>query len=159
MLRTAKNKLFFLCLAVPLGVGLISGLLILPVARPVYKGLTKPPFSPPSWLFPLAWFLLYLLMGAATWFVVTASSFQQDLHIALMLFTAQLMLSFLWPVTFFRLQLFGLAFLILCFLWFLLFLNLTVYYRISKTAGKLFLPYVLWVFYALYLNLGIIFLN
>ena len=71
-----KGKTLLICLALPLAVGLLASLLTLGGMRD-YAGMAKPPLAPPGWLFPVAWTLLYLLMGLASWLVVGAAASEE----------------------------------------------------------------------------------
>ena len=74
-----KGKTLLICLALPLAVGLLASLLTLGGMRD-YAGMAKPPLAPPGWLFPVAWTLLYLLMGLASWLVVGAAASEEELR-------------------------------------------------------------------------------
>lgn len=123
-----------------------------------YKTLNKPPLTPPSAYFPIAWGILYTLM-AISFVIILFKPYTKDKYIAVNLFLFQLILNFTWSYVFFELKSIVLAFIDLLLL--LLFLIFTVYYffKLSKTAGILLIPYLLQVIFALYLNLGILFLN
>lgn len=143
----------------PLLIGSVSSFLIGDIAKRLYPLLEKPPFSPPAFLFPIAWIILYLLMGLATYYMLLSVTSDENKQMALMIYTAQLLVNFLWPIVFFMLQLYGLAAFILCFLFFLVSINIIVYSRINRYSGILLIPYFLWLGYALYLNFGILFLS
>ncbi len=121
----------------------------------VYDQAIKPPLTPPDWLFPVAWSLLYTLMGVSFGRVLLAGADRQ----ALVLYMAQLLGNFLWTVLFFGFHLYGLAFVWLIILWLLIALMATAFYKIDSLAGLLQLPYLLWVAFAGYLNLMIWLLN
>ena len=122
-----------------------------------YEELTKPAFSPAGWLFPIAWTLLYAAMATAMWFVLRTKS--PDRYILLGLYTAQLAVNLLWPYLFFVQQALGLAFFWLLLLWMLAAIMLYQFFRISKTAGCILLPYQLWLTYAAVLNFTLARLN
>lgn len=121
--------------------------------------LKQPPFSPPGWLFPVVWTILYILMGIASWLVWTSDANKQDIAYALMVYGRQLFVNFFWSIFFFRLNWYLFAFVWLLLLWGLILANILVFYRIRKTAAYLLIPYLVWVTFAGYLNLGIWYLN
>ena len=123
-----------------------------------YNALNKPPLTPPASYFPIAWGILYTLMAVA-FIIILFKPNIKDKYIAVNLFLFQLILNFTWSYVFFELKSVTLALVDLIFL--LLFLSLTIYYffKISKIAGIFLIPYLLQVIFALYLNLGILFLN
>ena len=153
-----KGKTLLICLALPLAVGLLASLLTLGGMRD-YAGMAKPPLAPPGWVFPIAWTLLYLLMGLASWLAVGAAASEERKQEALSLYAVSLAANFLWPLVFFGL---GRYFLALCWLVVLLVLVLLTwrqFRRLDRRAGALLTPYILWLCFALYLNLGAAILN
>jgi len=124
-----------------------------------YLTLNKPSFTPPSWLFAPAWISLYFLMGVALFLVWSSSDPLKKRRPAIILFGFQLFLNALWSIAFFGLQspLFGLIVIIV--LWILILLTIIGFFKISKIAGWLLIPYILWVSFATILNLAILVLN
>lgn len=122
-----------------------------------YEGLVKPAFAPPPWLFPVAWTLLYAAMATAMWFVLRAQG--RDRFILLGLYVAQLAVNLFWPYLFFVQQALGLAFFWLILLWMLAAIMLCQFFRESKVAGWLLVPYQLWLTFAAVLNFCIARLN
>ena len=152
------KKLLIICLVVPLAVGSIAALLT-GGGVDTFETLRKPPLSPPGWLFPVAWTILYVLMGAASYLVLTSGRPQGEINRALMLYGIQLGFNFLWPVFFFGLSAYLFAFVWLLALWLLIFATLLAFRRVSDSAGWLLAPYLAWVTFAGYLNFGIYLLN
>lgn len=150
-------KTLILCIAIPLGVGGLSALLT-QNSMMAFDALTQPPLSPPAWLFPVVWSILYVLMGIASYLVVTSDKPARS-RTALTIYGLQLVFNFFWSIIFFRLEAYLLAFVWLVLLWILILLTTVLFYRIRKAAGYLMLPYLLWVTFAGYLNLGIYLLN
>lgn len=148
-------KKLFICLAVPLAVGIVSALLT-QNSMQLFASVNKPPLSPPGWLFPVVWTILYLLMGAALYLIVTSG---QDYTSALAVYGMQLAFNFMWSIIFFNLELYLTAFIWLVILWLLIAENIRQFSQISRTAGILLIPYLLWVTFAGYLNLAIYLLN
>ena len=94
-----KWKPFLLSLAIPLAAGglgtLLSG------GMDTYGKLNQPPLSPPGWVFPIVWSILYLLMGYASYRIYVSEADREDKRKALTFYGIQLFLNFLWPVVFF----------------------------------------------------------
>lgn len=150
-------KKLLIMLAIPLAVGGLSALVSGGMTN--YNEFNQPPLSPPGWVFPLAWTILYLLMGYASYRVLTSGAEPEQIRKALILYGAQLFLNFLWSPIFFGLQWYLVAFFVLIALWVLIFLTMRAFSEIDEKAGDLLLPYILWVTFAGYLNLGVYFLN
>lgn len=150
-------KLLVICLVIPLAVGGLSALVSGGMAD--YQQLNQPPLSPPGWLFPIVWTLLYLLMGYASYRVVTADAPREEKRRALLVYAAQLLVNFLWSPIFFGLELRLTAFIVLVILWILVYITMRLFSKIDERAGDLLLPYILWVTFAGYLNIGTFLLN
>ena len=147
-------KKLLVCLAIPLAVGGLSALLSGGMAD--YSLLNQPPLSPPGWVFPIVWTVLYLVMGYASYRIATADG---DRKRALRLYGAQLAVNFLWPLVFFGLSWYLTAFFVLLLLWALILLTQREFARIDPKAADLLIPYLLWVTFAGYLNFGTFLLN
>lgn len=156
MKREWKSLLLFL--ALPLAVGWLSAQLS-GGGMQTFSQLNKPPLSPPGWLFPVVWTLLYLLMGYASWQVYIALEPEPEKKKALRTYALQLAVNFFWSIIFFGMSRYLFAFIWLLLLWGLIILTMIRFYRIRRLAGELLLPYFLWVTFAGYLNLGIYLLN
>lgn len=153
-----KLKRLIVCLAVPLIIGGLSALLSGP-GMELFASLEKPPLSPPGWLFPVVWTFLYLLMGLASYLVLESGGEQKQISAALTMYGVQLAVNFFWSIFFFNMQLYLFSFFWLVLLWCLILATLISFYRLSKPAGLLLVPYLLWVTFAGYLNLAIALLN
>lgn len=149
-------KRLLLCLAIPLAVGALAGILTKD-SMLQFAQLNKPPLSPPGWLFPIVWTVLFLLMGLSSYLISVSDSAQK--RPALILYAIQLTVNFFWSIFFFRFGWYGFSFFWLLLLWVLIFLTIRAFRRISPVAAILLLPYLLWVTFAGYLNLGIALLN
>ncbi len=152
-----KLKKRLICLAIPLAVGGLAALLS--GGMESYKVVNQPPLSPPGWVFPVVWTVLYLLMGEASYRVLTANADPDRIKKALTAYGVQLFLNFLWPLVFFGGQMYLAAFFILIALWVGIFITMRRFSKINETAGDLLIPYLLWVTFAGYLNLGVFLLN
>ena len=124
-----------------------------------FAELNQPPLSPPGWLFPIVWTVLYTLMGLASYLAITSSGLPENKRHSIVLYATQLAVNFLWPIFFFGLSAYLFAFVWLIILWLLIMANIFSFYSLSGTAGLLMIPYLIWVTFAGYLNLGIYLLN
>ncbi len=148
----------FVCIAIPLLVGGLSAL-VTRSEMEKYATLNQPPLSPPGWLFPIVWTVLFVLMGIASYLVLRRDPDSLVVRNALKLYGIQLVFNFVWSVLFFNLGMFYLAFAWLVLLWVLILVTLLQFRRIAPAAGWLMLPYLLWVTFAGYLNLAVAMLN
>ena len=119
---------------------------------------TKPLLTPPQWVFPVVWSILYALMGISA-ARISLMPPSKERNRGLNLFTAQLIVNFFWPLLFFNTQAFGFALIWLILLWALVLAVILVFRKIDKTAGWLLIPYLVWLTFALYLNAGVYILN
>ena len=147
-----------MCLALPLIIGGLSALLSGP-GMELFASLEQPPLSPPGWLFPVVWTLLYLMMGLASCLVLESGGERKQISAALTLYGVQLAVNFFWSIFFFNMQLYLFSFFWLVLLWCLILATLISFYQLSKPAGLLLVPYLLWVTFAGSLNLAIALLN
>lgn len=139
-------------------VGALSGWLTRRGAQ-IYKAeVTKPPLSPPSMVFPIVWTVLFALMGVGA-ARISMSPASHGRSRSLGLFLVQLLFNFLWSVIFFNLQSFGLALVWLTVLWALILWMILSFRGVDRLAAGLQVPYLLWVTFAAYLNLGVWILN
>ena len=155
-MKTNFKKLL-IQLAIPLATGGIATLLS--GGMDTYKTVNQPPLSPPGWVFPIVWTILYLLMGYAAYRVITRDTPRENRKKAMLFYGIQLFLNFLWPILFFRFKAFWLAFFVLLALWVFIYLTMHLFSQIDETAESLLIPYLLWVTFAGYLNLGVALLN
>lgn len=144
-------------LALPLAVGGLSALLSGGMEN--HRGINQPPLSPPGWVFPVVWTILYLLMGYAAYRITQSGADPQEIKKAQRIYLAQLVLNFLWSPVFFGLNRYMLAFLILVAMWILIYWTMIRFSKLDKLAGDLLIPYLLWVTFAGYLNFGVYLLN
>lgn len=147
-------KKLLVCLAIPLAVGGLSVLFSGGMAD--YMLLNQPPLSPPGWLFPIVWTVLYLVMGYASYRVLIAGDNNKG---ALRLYGAQLAVNFLWPLIFFGLSWYLTAFFLLVILWVLILLTQKAFSQVDPVSADLLIPYLLWVTFAGYLHFGVFLLN
>ena len=118
----------------------------------------KPPLSPPGMVFPIVWSILFALMGIGAARVATSPKRKSD-DIALNLFIIQLIVNFFWSFFFFNAQAFGFAAIWLILLWVLVLLMIIAFWKVDRLAAWLQIPYLIWLTFAAYLNLGVYLLN
>jgi benzodiazapine receptor len=139
--------------------GVIGGIFTASSVGTWYTTLIKPAFNPPNWLFSPVWICLYALMGVAL-FLVWKRGFQTEgVKNALFFFGLQLALNTLWSVLFFGLKMPFAAFVEIAILWCLILITLLKFKKISRLAGLLLVPYILWVSFAAVLNFFLWHLN
>lgn len=155
-MHKVKWKPLIICLCIPLLVGGLSGWLTMG-SMETYQKLNQPPLSPPGVVFPIVWGVLFLLMGISSYLVYESDA--KNKKSALIIYAVQLVFNFTWSLLFFNLHAYLFAFIWLCVLWLLILAMVIIFYRINKAAGLLQIPYLLWVAFAGYLNLGIFLLN
>ena len=153
---TGKQIVFWILLSE--AVGLLSGLLSREGTALYAELLQKPPFSPPGWVFPVVWTILYGLMGLSAAIIYAAPPTQARSR-GLNLFIAQLIVNFFWSPIFFNARAYGFALAWLLLLWVLVVLMTLQFRKVDKTAALLQIPYILWLTFAAYLNYGVWQLN
>lgn len=124
-----------------------------------YATLVKPSFRPPNWIFGPVWTALYFLMGVALYLVWTKGLKKKNVKIAVKIFGIQLILNSLWPILFFGLESPFYALIEIIVLWVAVAATIFKFYKISKNAAYLLIPYLLWVSFAMFLNYSIFILN
>ena len=155
----SKLKSYIYSILIALGVGGLSAL-ITSGSMDIYKEINTPPLSPPSVLFPIVWSVLFVLMGISAAMVYNAeSALVRERNSALLTYGLSLIFNFFWSIIFFNMRMYLFAFIWLVILWLLILLTIIKYYNINKLAALLQIPYLLWVTFAGYLNLGIYILN
>jgi len=124
-----------------------------------YADLSKPFFNPPDWAFGVVWPILYVMMGVAAFLIWNRGFGNKQVRIALGLFVAQLVLNGFWTPIFFGLHMIGLALAEIILLWLAILATIVGFWRLSKAAACLLIPYILWVSFAIALNAALWHLN
>jgi len=155
--------------------GILGSIFTMPKINTWYATLNKPSFTPPGWFIGLVWTILFFLMGISLYLVWSKNweiklppesdrkkawnriseklwfgSWREEN--AALIFALQLALNILWSVVFFGLRSPGFAFFEILMLWFAILYTIINFYRISKPASYLLIPYILWVTFASFLN-------
>lgn len=157
-----NQKINFKALLISLVISLGTGGLAAFLTRngmAVYETLNKPVLSPPAWVFPVVWTILYILMGISAYLIYQTEHNKEEKEQALSLYGFQLFFNFLWAIVFFGFQNQILAFVVLVILWLLIIMMIKSFNAINPLAAKLQIPYLLWVTFAGYLNLAIYLIN
>ena len=145
-------------IAVTEGVGLLAALLSGDSAAR-YAELQRPPLSPPGAVFGIAWTILYALMAIAAYLVFKSDAPRQQVREALTWYAAQLFVNALWPIVYFRFGALWAAVVVLVVLIAFVVGTMRRFYHINPAAGWLLVPYLLWLLFATYLNIGTALLN
>lgn len=153
-----NSGILFKCIAIPLLTGALAALISLGGMR-TFESLNQPPLSPPGWLFPIAWTILYTLMGIASYLVLVSGKNKEAIQKVILVYAYQLVVNFLWPTFFFNFGWYLFSFFWLLLLWGLVLILILRCYRISEKAAYLLIPYLLWLSFAGYLNLAVWWLN
>ncbi len=154
--RPILTILFSIALAE--GIGLLSGFLSGDISA-VYANLRQPPAAPPGIVFPIAWGILYALMGIAAALIWLNNGDREPRIKALWTYAAQLAVNFSWSIIFFRFEAFGPGVAVILLLDLLVLLAFLRFLPISRPAALMLIPYLLWLAYATYLAVGIFILN
>jgi len=139
--------------------GLVGSFFTSPAIPGWFATLVKPAFSPPNWIFAPVWTILFVLMGISMYLVWNKGLQNSDVRISLFIFDIQLVLNVLWSFLFFGLRSPFYAFVEIIILWVVIAFTIQNFLKISRTAGLLLVPYILWVSFAAILNFYIWNLN
>ncbi len=153
-----KKDELAISILLPIAVGVVSSYLTRD-AQIMFSVMNKPSLSPPGWLFPVVWTILYVLMGIASYIIYQQGKDREDVKTALSFYIVQLAFNFFWTIIFFNYESYLFAFIWLIVLWNLVLITIIKFNKISRVASYLMIPYLIWVTFAGYLNLGIYMLN
>jgi tryptophan-rich sensory protein len=148
-----------LSVALCLVIGFIGSVATMPNIPTWYATLNKPAFTPPNWLFGPAWTTLYLLMGIAAALVWNQGWEKRAVKTGLAIFSLQLALNFAWSFIFFGQHWLLASFIEIVALWVTIIWCMLACLRVSRLAGWLLVPYLLWVTFASILNFTVWWLN
>ncbi len=149
-----KNKLikFIAVIVLCEVIGAIGSVFTVPSISSWYALIQKPSFTPPNWVFGPVWTSLFFLMGVSLYLVLDKGLKNRNSKFAVSVFGVQFDLNVLWSFLFFGLRSPFLAFIEIIFLWFSILATIILFYRVSPKAGRLLVPYILWVTLASFLN-------
>ncbi|MBQ3602648.1 MAG: tryptophan-rich sensory protein [Clostridia bacterium] len=151
-----KVWVYVISVAAALLTGSVSALLT-SGSMDIYSTVESPPLSPPGIVFPIVWTILFTLMGISAARVYIANGYEWNT--SLTVYAVQLIVNFLWSIIFFNGRYFLFAFIWLLLLWALIIVMIKMFWKYDKPAALLQIPYLIWVTFAGYLNLGIYLLN
>ena len=156
-MNKSKIKPYAVSILLTLAVGGLSGFLT-SMGMDSFDALTKPPLTPPSFLFPIVWTVLFILMGvgAARIFMTEPTAARNR---DLIVYVVQLAVNFFWSIIFFNLQAYAFDFFWLILLWVLILTMIYLFCKVDKPAALIQIPYAIWVTFAGYLNLMIWLMN
>ncbi len=141
-----------ICLLLPQLAGGLGAIATAESVNTWYAEINKPFFTPPGFVFPIVWPLLYFMMGLASWFIWKQRNSHPLGRRALWIYGIHLVLNTLWSFLFFGLQNPGLAFAEIILLWLVIVVTMLYFFKIRRLAGYLFVPYLAWVSFATVLN-------
>ncbi len=151
-------KTYIICILIPEAAGLVSALLSRDSFKIYSESVAKPPLSPPAVLFPIVWAIMYGLMGIALARAVLAPP-SRARTLGIRLFAVQLAFNFFWTLIFFNAGAYGAAFFWLLAMLAFIVATAVFFFRADRPAAYLLIPYIVWVAFAGYLNLGVWILN
>ena len=123
-----------------------------------FDSLNKPFLSPPDWLFTPVWLVLYIMIFAS-FILFWGSGMTKEKRLPLVFFIIQLVLNWLWVPVFFGMENILGGFIIIVIMYIFLWLTIITFFKYSKLASILLLPYLFWISFAAYLNFGYLVLN
>lgn len=125
----------------------------------IYTHLSLPPLSPPNYLFGIVWPVLYALIAISGYLIYRSSYSKHDKTMNYSLFGIQLFLNFIWSIVFFNNLQYWIGVIIIVILDIIVLLCVTNFYKSSKLAAYLLIPYFIWILFATYLSIGVAVLN
>lgn len=157
-MKTEKWKVYALWIVICEAVGVLAGILSAGGTQIYNAVIDKPAFTPPAWVFPVVWTILYALMGVSAARVTLAPQ-SKERSWGLNFFVAQLIVNFFWPLLFFNAQAFGFALLWLILLWVLVLVMILTFRKVDPIAAWLQIPYLIWLTFAAVLNAAVWLMN
>lgn len=154
IMKNVQKSNLIISILIPLAVGALSSLFS---GKMSYSVFDRPPLSPPAYIFPIVWTLLYILMGISSYLIYTSGHAEK--RTALTTYAVMLIFNFFWSILFFGRSQYLFAFVWLLALIILIVIMIYQFYQISPPAAYLQIPYLLWCIFAAYLNYMIYKLN
>ncbi len=164
MAQDKKNKKINIlalvsCIGLCLAAGSVGSIFTSSSVDSWYSTINKPSFNPPNWIFGPVWTTLFIMMGVSLYMIWSEGTKKKEVRQAMSVFGMQFVLNILWSLFFFGLESPLLGLIDILFLWLTILLNIFLFYRISKKAGILLMPYLAWVSFAAVLNFAIFLIN
>ena len=153
-MNSKSKSSLFISILIPLAIGILSALLSGDMSDSAFN---KPPLNPPSYIFPIVWTILYILMGISSYIIYFSNNQNKDK--AIKSYAIQLFFNFFWSIIFFRFSQYLIAFIWLIILIAFIIRMIYQFYKIKPLAAYLQIPYLLWCLFAAYLNFMIYLLN
>ena len=150
---------FIINLAIPLSIGAIGAYFTASSVDTWYRTISKPSFNPPNGIFGPVWTSLYIMIGISAYLVWQKRARIEQFPRTVAIYLIQLVLNLMWSFIFFYAHELGMALIEIIILLIVIIINARVFYKIDKTAGLLFIPYILWVSFATVLTYSIFSLN
>lgn len=152
MIELKKYKQLIFSIVIALAIGGLSAFLTKD-SMEIYHSINRPTLTPPGYLFPIVWSILYIMMGTSSYLIHQSDHRLKET--ALIIYYFQLLVNFSWPIVFFNYQNYLLALAILFVLVILIIILIKLTYQINHLSSYLLIPYLLWLLFALYLNFWI----
>ncbi|MBQ5910658.1 MAG: tryptophan-rich sensory protein [Clostridia bacterium] len=156
-MKPINLKRLIVAILIPEAVGFLSSFVTGNIGD-AYGSYTKPPLSPPGIVFPIVWVILYALMGIASYIIYEEGKGETGRE-ALIFYGLQLAVNFIWPIIFFRFEAYWVAVVVILILLVLVVITALKFREISTVAFWLMVPYIIWLLFATYLNIGVAVLN
>jgi len=158
-MKTKKISKLIIAIIICQSAGIIGSLFTTPSISTWYDAIQKPTFTPPNWVFGPVWITLFTLMGISLYLIWEKGLRNKNVKSSLFVFFLQLVLNSLWSILFFGLQSPFYAFVEIIILWAAIAVTIIKFYKISRNAGLILIPYIMWVSVALILNYYVWVLN
>ena len=158
-MKTKNISKLIIAIIICQSAGIIGSLFTTPSISTWYDTIQKPTFTPPNWVFGPVWITLFTLMGISLYLVWEKGLRNKNVKSSLFVFFIQLALNSLWSILFFGLQSPFYAFVEIIILWAAIAVTIIKFYKISRKAGLILVPYIIWVSVALMLNYYVWVLN
>ncbi len=158
-MKPINLKRLIIAILIPEAVGAASALLTGNIGE-TYRSYNQPPLSLPGIVFPIVWIILYALMGIASYLIVEEVKGQdKEKGEALFFYALQLAVNFIWPIIFFRFSAYWVSVVVILVLVALVGITAIKFKALYEPAFWLLVPYILWLLFATYLNIGVAVLN
>ncbi|MFP4498485.1 MAG: TspO/MBR family protein [Vulcanimicrobiota bacterium] len=159
--KLQQNKIFRFIVSIIVCqlAGILGSIATIPNVKSWYQFLQKPGLTPPNEIFGPVWTTLYFLMGISLYLVWQSPVSKDKKKIPLVIFFVQLVMNTIWSFLFFGMHELFFSFVWIILLWLVIVINIIYFWKVSRIAGGLLIPYILWVSFASYLNFSIWQLN